>query len=603
MLPAWSILSLTYLLEVSRGEELAFVDVFSDDKVNIRSLDVPVAAVRGTGNFFALNPMEAQDWASVSLVNRTLMAELTYFRSSPSSIGKAWRQELHDALAPIFAALPKNEHGRLGISGVRYALHRLFTARYGWSIKGTEPAGEAWVSSMSVTPDVRQMSKYMVPTFLYQLLKPAHNDRGLDLDLLTVVAATFENLVHNEMLKNLYHVYKTLGLTTAGRQSIEVDEILETYMMVFGFGTNLELSSREDFKKARSYLESHHHGWQNLHELLKNARQAAVSKSGVRGAGLAFDDVVFATAEAQRLYGRWQSGDCSRAVEELGKQGDSGGRVRLADVKPVNLSSDRALFAETEDALQQLGVLAEGEESAAGFLISTNYIQSQAMCLSTGSYFEVCCPNVCEGYLGRLEKEFAKPTGDVETIARILTDVSGKVIGDKEKALLQDIAEDGRVVLHGRAFSKWLHGVLPSQCAAPSDKGDTNPKTADEWLAAPSRGVEATEELVGEIANFISRYTAAGGPDDIVRQNLHSKEINSFDQDVIVRTRRDEAAAPQQLEPKSSSYFWWLLRLFFYAAIALSMLKAAGSLATSWLALASTSDDIKKEQHWCAHFA
>jgi hypothetical protein len=587
---------------VNRGEELAFVDVSSDDQVNIRSLDVPVAAARGADNFFLSNPMEAQDWGSVRLVNRTLVAELEYAKSSVS--GKGWRQELRDALAPIYAALPKNEHGRIGTGGMRYALHRLFTARHGWSIKGSEPAGEAWVASMNVTPDVRQLSKYMVPTFLYQLLmESSRHDHGLDLELLTVVAATFEHLVHSEMLKNLYHVYRTLGLATAGQKSVEVDNILETFMMVHAFGTNLELSSLEDVKKARAYLESHHHGWQRLHDLLNDARRKRVvdsKPSAVRGGGgLAFDDVALVAAEAQSLYGRWQSRDCSRAVEELAaRPNSSAGRVRLANVEPVNLSSHRALFAESREVLRQLGVLDETEPDDPR-LIATNYIQSQAMCLSTSSYFEVCCPSECEEvYLAKLEQEIAAPTGDVDTIVRILAEASGSsVLGDKEKAALREIATDGRVPLHGRSFSRWLHDVFPSKCAAPHDKGDTNPKTADEWLAPPRGGVEATEELLGEVADVLSRYTAAGGADESYGQ----EELPLWREEDIVRIR-EEISPPPRNEKRRSSWIWWMLRSFFYVAIAISMMKAAFSLATSWDAL-SPSDDIKKGESWCAQFA
>merc|ERR1719473_1039210 len=55
--------------------------------------------------------------------------------------------EIEATLAPIIAALPKNEHGNLGHSAVRYALHRLFVLRHGWAIKGLHSAGGAWNSS------------------------------------------------------------------------------------------------------------------------------------------------------------------------------------------------------------------------------------------------------------------------------------------------------------------------------------------------------------------------------------------------------------------------------------------------------------------------
>jgi len=433
--------------------------------------------------------------------------------------------------------------------------------------------------------------------------------QGLDLDLLTVVAATFEHLVQSEMLKNLYHVYRTLGLRVAGQKSAEIDSILETFMMVYAFGTNLELSSLEDVNKARAYLEAHHHGWQHLHELINNARASAIdSKRGLRGGALSFADVALVTAELQRLYGRWQGSDCTRAAEELAaRPNSSASRVRLANVEPLNLSSDRALFAESRDNMRQLGVLDESVPDEPQ-LIATNYIQSQAMCLATGSYFEVCCPNECDTYLGKLEKEGAAPAGEPETIARILADASGVTVGDKQKAALREIATSGLVPLHGRDFSKWLHNVLPSKCASPHDKGDTNPKTADEWLASPRGGVEATEELLGEIADVLSRYTAAGGPDDGVKLDPKGKVSAMWREEDIVRIRAEPSAPLGFPEKRRSSWFWWMVRTFFYAAIGISMLKAAFTLATASTAL-TANDDIKKErfvndrQSWCDSFA
>merc|ERR1719454_1007072 len=54
---------------------------------------------------------------------------------------------LEDAMRPTFDALPKDESGRLGGSGVRYLLHRLFVQRHGWFVNGLEINGDAWNSS------------------------------------------------------------------------------------------------------------------------------------------------------------------------------------------------------------------------------------------------------------------------------------------------------------------------------------------------------------------------------------------------------------------------------------------------------------------------
>merc|ERR1719450_115612 len=53
------------------------------------------------------------------------------------------------AVQPIFAALPKNENGKLGSAATSYALYRVFLARHAWFVIGLEPfkAMASWNAS------------------------------------------------------------------------------------------------------------------------------------------------------------------------------------------------------------------------------------------------------------------------------------------------------------------------------------------------------------------------------------------------------------------------------------------------------------------------
>merc|ERR1719253_1475485 len=104
--------------------------------------------------------MDSHDWTHTSVVRNSLVAEM----KSPKVA------ELEGALRPIFAAMPKDAAGRLNNGTARYALHRLFSEKHGWSIKGLQPAGAAWMATMTVTPDVKDITKYMVPTYLQDQL-------------------------------------------------------------------------------------------------------------------------------------------------------------------------------------------------------------------------------------------------------------------------------------------------------------------------------------------------------------------------------------------------------------------------------------------------
>merc|ERR1719181_1611127 len=127
-------------------------------------------------------------------VQTSLLAEVegTFGEGSASSRVK----QLEAALAPIYAALPKNDKGYLGHATVRYALHRLFVQRHGWFIKGLHEAG----GHRNATANVGIL-KEQVPAYVQDLFEKRLNGRGFGLHELGVLAATVEHLVHNEAIK------------------------------------------------------------------------------------------------------------------------------------------------------------------------------------------------------------------------------------------------------------------------------------------------------------------------------------------------------------------------------------------------------------------
>jgi hypothetical protein len=80
---------------------------------------------------------------SESDVQMSLLAEIE------DSLGSGAKRihELEALLKPMFNSLPKNEHGGLEHSTARYALHRIFLHRHGWSIEGLDSAGQTLTST------------------------------------------------------------------------------------------------------------------------------------------------------------------------------------------------------------------------------------------------------------------------------------------------------------------------------------------------------------------------------------------------------------------------------------------------------------------------
>lgn len=474
------------VLHVALGDEMAFVDVSSTDTITIRALDEQVSRMVGVRSLFADEPMAAHDWAARQTVVSSLDAQVAAWESGDAAPAGARLKALREELAPLYAVLPKNEHGRLDAGTVRYGLHRYFTKRYGWSVKGLEPAGAAWRGSMEVDEDVRQMSKYIVPSFLQELAAQKIGDgKGADLQWFAMLAATLRHIARAEVAEYLYGVYRTMGHPIAGSRSFEdAEDIVSCFMALYAFGTDLEVSAREDLLGARRYLDVHHEGWRELRAFLRESLVAAGSVALDFEGLLAFvDDFVGSK------YSGFQSRVCEVASERLADLAPSG-RAPLSALRPSNASGLRALFSEPAEELGQIGATQGGD------VLVANYLQSPAMCLTTAGLHAVCCPSTCEALLERAEVAAGGPEASSEAVAAALG-VDGAGLG-------------GAVALHGRAFAEWLHRSFPLQCPAPGDEAGASPKTADEWMAGSGRDVAVTEAMIAELSRVLSRYTTLG---------------------------------------------------------------------------------------------
>ena len=81
---------------------------------------------------FLNTDQEMGESMSQSAVRESLFAELKHAVTHGLRESKLLR--LEGFLKPMFAALPKNEFGKLGVEGVSYALHRFFVERHGWHV-------------------------------------------------------------------------------------------------------------------------------------------------------------------------------------------------------------------------------------------------------------------------------------------------------------------------------------------------------------------------------------------------------------------------------------------------------------------------------------
>lgn len=570
------------------ADEMGWGDVAADGSLTTRSLDVPVASARGTENLFQQDPMASHDWAHVSTVDKSLKAQMALAGKSGSSI-----ERLEAELRPLYIAMPKDEYGMLANGTVRYALHRYFHDKKGWTMKGLQPAGGSWIKSMSVTFDVKEVSKYMVPTYLQDVLMKRTGRVSTDLHSLAILAATLEHLIHAELIDNLYSVYSTMGLPTAGdRSEKEIEEILDIFMMVYAFGMNLEISTYEDMKQAQNYLENKHTGWPLLRTFAQGIKNRVLSQHVSGSNARDFSGILRIIEEVGKEYAQWQNRDCNRAKDILLAHPTlKDGRVVSQEVRESRVDGYRALFTEDVSDLTKLGVLdvssSAQENESSRLMIVPNYINSQSMCLSTASFYTACCKNECEGLIAALERGAAGPTAEPQKLRDIVAALPTAAAGDPTKRLedLKNIAAEngGSVPIHSRAMAEWMHREFPTQCPAPNGMPTTNPKTPDEWMKDPSDNIQDTEDMMSEIAAFLAQYTALGA--HLEASETPQEQVDQPDE-VISISHRD--TAPQQGQRSSVS------KLFQIVSV-LSMLGIAWTALRTGLS-ATGRDLVKKEK-------
>merc|ERR1719326_980403 len=141
-------------------------------------------------------------------VEATLLSELA--AALDQGRGRERLSKLEAALLPTYRALPKNEHGHLEHSVVRYALHRYFVQRHGWFVKGLDRAGDAWNAQNASSPT--EILKERVPAYLETLFERRLGSRGYGLHEIAILGATLEHLIHDETMARLGAAYQVLGM-------------------------------------------------------------------------------------------------------------------------------------------------------------------------------------------------------------------------------------------------------------------------------------------------------------------------------------------------------------------------------------------------------
>mmetsp|Transcript_61794 Transcript_61794/g.95925 ORF Transcript_61794/g.95925 Transcript_61794/m.95925 type:complete len:552 (-) Transcript_61794:80-1735(-) len=456
--------------------------------------------------FLKSKTVQKQERISEEDIQTSLLAEIegTFGEGSASSRLK----QMEGSLAPMYAALPKNENGYLSRSTVRYALHRLFVQRHGWFIKGLHDAGGSRNSTSNAG-----ILKEQVPAYVQDLFEKRLNGRGFGLHELGVLAATVEHLVHNEAIKRLGDSFKVYDyLPSSPLNEVQVDEVLDMYMTGYILGENLAAMSFQEAMDAKNEMPEIFMAWNATREFVRGVRKNITQfESSAEQQSSGASDFSLVARVAERVgeqFGRFQDQECRQikasllALEEAGT-----GRVRLSDFWKPALGGAWQ-FSESLSYLRQLGVLDESDAKHPRVIIP-NYVSSPSNCIASSSFYSVCCMDECEGLLGHLERYIAAPEASPHLIASFISELSSSSVVAPRKlsktlvSRLEDIgaAHGGNVQLHGRLFAQWMHHAFPRECPYPHLSGTTNPQTPDEWLASTGEEAMATEEDIQEFVD------------------------------------------------------------------------------------------------------
>jgi hypothetical protein len=297
----------------------------------------------------------------------------------------------------MYDALPKNEHGNLGHATVRYALHRLFIMRHGWSIKGLGRAAEnANISSPA------GVLKDQVPAYIQDTFEKRLGEKGLGLHELAVMASTLEHLIHKEAVGKLgaiYNIFKILPTSMVSETT--ADELLDTYMMSYILGEYIGNLTSDDARVLNAEMPELFLAWRETQAFHRRIRSNITQTSEGSSSMLEFSSLAKVAEVIGEEYGSFQNFECHQLKDTLMKMEFAGsGRVKLADFYKPALGGGWQ-FQENVGYLRQLGALDESDPNSMSVII-VNYLHSQTNCIASSGYYSVCCIDECEGLLGQL---------------------------------------------------------------------------------------------------------------------------------------------------------------------------------------------------------
>jgi len=478
------------------------------------SLKVPVCLLvsafsQAAASAFLKPLSHTEKHVSRSVVQQTLSSALSM------DLGKL--KDIEDEFKPLHATLPRDEHGTLEPSVVRYALHRYFVQKHGWFMKGLDP--RVSVTDVSSEGDIL---KEGVPAFIQSVIDHNLKGQGWGLHELAIYAAALTELVRVEATQDLDMVYEMLGWP--------IDRVLtekEAELVTTAYILHYTLEENHTFTTFESMLTEvieTYPGWDDFNMWAQDVRSsvAYLDRTSINPfvETVTYQQILNTVQEIGHQFGAFQKDECrtlSSALLDMEFQ-DSG-RIPLSKFWEVGLKGTWR-FWESEEYLRFMGVLDEDDGRKATVMIP-NFLSSQSNCVGSSSFFSVCCVNECESLMTKIESRLPSPEASVDKVIDVISGLESetvdapRILPDSLVLKLKDIADHnhGSVQIHGRLFSQWLHHAYPRECPFPILGHVRAPLAPDQWT--DSTGVESV----------LSDHRMAS----LVRKNGAGEEMKQFE--------------------------------------------------------------------------
>jgi len=503
-----------------------------------------------------------------------------------SIIGTASRQDvelrakrLEEAARPMFMSMPKMaEKSTVGPEAARYMLHRIFVDRHGWYIRGLAPTGDSWNSSSPMDTLEEHLGDE-----LPDILGDHFESAGLSLHHVAVLAATLESLVHSETQTRLQSAFRLVGHhdMSAISSAEQVKSAIDTYMLLYVVGINNHAKATKSLiKKLWAKISDAYPNWEQTRSWAQRVHSEVLNSTRAGEEDGAFTSTMGSVEAIADQYGRWQNRECLDLKASLMEMEEAGtGRVPLQSFYGAAVNG-KWQFSESLAYLQQLGALDESDSSRPAVIIP-NYVNSPSNCVAASKFYSVCCMNECESLMGHLETQLASPEASAERILEIVSHLPSstveapRILPDQLAQRLGDVAahHGGKVPLHGRLFSQWLHHAYPRECPFPHLSGTTKPMTSREWMAETGESSTCSQEMLEQHLGDLTAnaaLTPSGGDEetDASRKGMQW----SMEEELFIR-RKDSDSVPKGGSSKRRAWWWSASRNVVFIVIALSMLR------------------------------